>query len=178
MITGHDIQKRRGAHHFGACAVAGVDSARRFDPSNLASPACPRRHARSRRPAAGNNQIRAQQRETRAPAFPACRTEDSAARDHRRATDHCHKCHGKAAAIAAEQFPEHAAEHHSPRRIGAGSKCAARRKGIRPPASATSAASPRTIGRRTIRGDAGAPKTLSPRKRARPCQRQTRSLRR
>ena len=44
-------------------------------------------------------------------------------------------------------LPHQPPEHHSPLRIGAGLKCAARRNGIRLPTIATSAASPSTTGK-------------------------------
>ena len=65
---------------------------------------------------------------------------------HRRAADHRDQRHRQPPAIAAKEFPEQAAKHYSPFRIGAGSKCAARRKGIKPPTRATSAASPENTG--------------------------------
>ena len=67
--------------------------------------------------------------------------------NHRGAADQREKRDGQAAAAAAQQLQQQAPEHHSPRRIGAGSKCAARRSGIRLPTIATTAARPRTTGK-------------------------------
>ncbi len=74
----------------------------------------------------------------------------------------------EAPAIASHESPDQAAEHHSPRKIGAGSKCAARRRGIKLPKTATAAAIPTITGRRINRGVAGLPKTLAPNDQARP----------
>src|SRR5207249_6440523 len=85
--------------------------------------------------------------------------------------------HEKASAVGSKQSPndppEHGfvcrarAWHHSPRRIGAGSYCEARRSGSALPRKVTPAASAITT-RKTIKDDSGAaPKIFCPRRRAR-----------
>src|SRR6185437_14664300 len=168
LIARDDIQKRCRSHRIGRLQPLDLIQYCALIHQRWRTRRAQGATARSRRPAARNDQVCAEEAKLVRQLFTHVELEIQESRDYGRATDHGHEGDGKAAAIASEQFPEYTAKHHSPRRMGAGSKRAARRKGISPPANATRAASPRTIGKRMIFGDAGAPKTLAPRKRARP----------
>src|ERR1700678_1228364 len=86
---------------------------------------------------------------------------DGSATDEREYRNH------QSRAAATKQLKDDAPEHYWPRNMSAGRRCAARRKGIRLPTRATMTASPSTTGTRINRGDAGVPKPLAPRTRAR-----------